>query len=94
MLIRQGYGDDVKLRIDATDSYRRRADCELIVSTSNRPLNDRDVKVLLKRSIRTHGARRTILVLTKIDVSVGQTLVLVLVLITPPGALAAGGRNR
>ena len=43
---------------------------EIIVAKSERILTDEDVHDQIKQSIKAHGAANTILVMTKIDVSI------------------------
>ncbi|KAF1964655.1 hypothetical protein BU23DRAFT_630651 [Bimuria novae-zelandiae CBS 107.79] len=62
-----GYGDGNLLRTEATDSCCSEALCEIIVFTPGRPLSDENTNRLIKDSIRDHGTKRTILVVTQID---------------------------
>lgn len=63
-----GLGDINQARTLSTNWVRRTADYEIIVDVSDRILDDIAVELQLKQSIKTRGAKRTILVLTKIDV--------------------------
>jgi aspartate carbamoyltransferase catalytic subunit len=64
-----GLGDLNQSRTAATNAIRRRAQIEIIVAKPERIATDQNVLQQIKQSIKTHGAKNTILVLTKIDVS-------------------------
>jgi hypothetical protein len=67
-LTRAGLGDLNQSRTAATNAIRRKADFEIIVAKSERVATDEAVHRQVRRSIKAHGAKNTILVLTKIDV--------------------------
>lgn len=64
-----GLGDLNQSRTAATNSIRRKANMEIIVAKSDRVMTEEVVDAQIKQSIRAHGAKNTVLVLTKIDVS-------------------------
>ncbi|KAF2877062.1 hypothetical protein BDV95DRAFT_614319 [Massariosphaeria phaeospora] len=62
-----GTGDVNQSRTAATNSIRRSAGFEVIVARSDRVTTEEVVDQQIKQSIRAHGAKNTILVLTRID---------------------------
>ncbi|KAF2741220.1 hypothetical protein EJ04DRAFT_547621 [Polyplosphaeria fusca] len=62
-----GLGDLNQSRTAATNAIRRKADFEIIVAKSDRVTTEEVVHQQIKQSIKQHGAKNTILVLTKID---------------------------
>ncbi|KAF1952654.1 hypothetical protein CC80DRAFT_552151 [Byssothecium circinans] len=62
-----GLGDLNQSRTAATNTVRRKAQFEIIAAKSERVTTEEVVDQQIKQSIRAHGAKNTILVLTKID---------------------------
>lgn len=63
-----GINDVDQGRIARANAIRRTTDYEMIVSQPNRVLTDETTHEYLRQSIKAHGARRTILILTRKDV--------------------------
>ncbi|KAF2184797.1 hypothetical protein K469DRAFT_750669 [Zopfia rhizophila CBS 207.26] len=62
-----GLGDSSQIRTAVTYEERRKADYEIIIGKPSRITHDINIENQLKQSIKEHGAKGTILVLTKID---------------------------
>ncbi|KAF2643057.1 hypothetical protein P280DRAFT_467149 [Massarina eburnea CBS 473.64] len=62
-----GLGDLNQSRTAATNAIRRKAGFEIIVAKSERVTTEEVVDQQIQQSIKAHGAKNTILVLTKID---------------------------
>ena len=69
-----GLGDLNQSRTAATNAIRRKAKCEIIIAKSERVTTEEVVEEQIRQSIRIHGAKNTILVLTKIDVRISGAL--------------------
>jgi hypothetical protein len=69
ILTNSGLGDLNQSRTAATNATRRKAEFEVIVAKSERVTTEDVVDHQIKQSIKVHGAKNTVLVLTKIDVS-------------------------
>jgi hypothetical protein len=68
----KGLGDLNQSRTAATNAIRRKAGYEVIVAKSDRVMTEEVVNQQIRQSIRAHGAKNTVLVLTKKDVSVAH----------------------
>jgi hypothetical protein len=67
-LIRIGLNDENQIRTAATNAFRRKAGYEMIFARADRVKTDANVHRYLRQSIKAHGAKGTILILTKKDV--------------------------
>ena len=63
-----GLNDINQVRVAAANATRRKADFEVIVAKPERILTDHNVHRLIRQSVKAHGAKGTLLLLTKIDV--------------------------
>ena len=62
--------DDINLfRVAAANFVRRKAAFEMLVGRSERVLTDNHLYNLIKQSIKAHGAKRTGLLISQMDVS-------------------------
>ncbi|KAF9735635.1 hypothetical protein PMIN01_07040 [Paraphaeosphaeria minitans] len=62
-----GLNDENQIRTAATNAFRRKAGYEMIFARADRVTTDTNVHKYIRQSIKAHGAKRTILILTKKD---------------------------
>ncbi|KAF2438738.1 hypothetical protein P171DRAFT_155539 [Karstenula rhodostoma CBS 690.94] len=62
-----GLNDENQIRTAATNAFRRKAGSEMIFARADRVTTDVNVHRYIRQSIKAHGAKGTILILTKKD---------------------------
>ncbi|KAL5391071.1 hypothetical protein DPSP01_001562 [Paraphaeosphaeria sporulosa] len=62
-----GLNDENQIRTAATNAFRRKAGYEMIFARADRVTTDNNVHRYIRQSIKAHGAKGTILILTKKD---------------------------
>ncbi|KAL1613151.1 hypothetical protein SLS60_001383 [Paraconiothyrium brasiliense] len=62
-----GLNDENQIRTAATNTFRRKAGYEMIFARADRVTTDANVHRYIRQSIKAHGAKATILILTKKD---------------------------